>query len=111
MGSSWAQVGGRETGVRPQQYWEERLASWGRLKNTVPAIIRKSRRIVLPVHHRTRKPGIRPTQVGLTEPQVALKLGSSWAQVGGREMDARPQQYRAERSASWGRQKRTVPAT
>ncbi|WP_387493660.1 hypothetical protein, partial [Photorhabdus sp. RM96S] len=40
------------------------------------------RRIVLPVHHRTRKPGIRPTQVGLIEPQVALKLGSSWGQVG-----------------------------
>ncbi|MCC8423108.1 MULTISPECIES: hypothetical protein [Photorhabdus] len=44
--------------ARPQQYWAEWLASWGRLKNTVPAIIRKSRRIVLPVHHRTRKPGI-----------------------------------------------------
>ncbi|WP_387693154.1 hypothetical protein [Photorhabdus sp. RM71S] len=55
------------------------------MKNTVPAIIRKSRRIVLPAHHRTRKPGIRPTQVGLTEPQVALKLGSSWVQVGGRK--------------------------
>ncbi|NRN30812.1 hypothetical protein [Photorhabdus heterorhabditis] len=59
---------------------------------------------------RIRKPGIRPTQVGLTEPQVALKLGSSWVQVGGRETGFRPQQYWAERLASWESLKRTVPA-
>ncbi|WP_065822421.1 hypothetical protein [Photorhabdus australis] len=59
---------------------------------------------------RIRKPGIRPTQVGLTEPQVAPKLGLSWAQVGGRKTGFRPQQYWAERLVSWESLKRTVPA-